>query len=1681
MTQSASAYTPTSGGATVVTIADHDEGLSAVLPIGFNFAYNGKVMTHFVMSSNGWIKLGTSAGMTLPSNTYPAGGSQINVSGVIMQLDGQSALMSYDPADGDIISPFNIDLDDGVTSTLFPYTFEDSGTIGNRVCKIQWSNRKDYNGTLNNSIFSDINFQVKLYENGGLIKFSYGSFTAGPAANANSALAWSAGIGIKGSAVQDPIYGVQSAEQTLVLSKGSTTAWSGVTNGVFAMSGTVSTSNNVGAACFSVRSRNAASPYAVNTSYLPTAGQTYTFTPYSPFPVTLKYSPITVENVAGTYTDLAATGTVISTGGNFDNANSTEQAIGFNFGFGTTTVTHFILNTNGYLKLGTTGMTAPTNNLFPAATSSGAGVGALYNTSTAASTNLLVPFNMDLVAGTNTPEYRYAVTGTSPNRVCTIQWKNVRDNVAAAGGFDGGTNVQIYDNINFQVRLYENGSRIEYVYGNFASSTGTNRKLVQIGIKGLADVPNQVLAANPSSDGSYANIEWSRSLYTHLPYINLFTAGNAAARKPDVGRTIGFPLTYANDLRADIVYTLGKLPTPYANPTNIKGVVRNVGDNDFAGGGSASITLSGANSGTSSVTLPAIPAGGTAELDFGNFSPSSIGSTNVILSVPSDDNNGNNSKNWTMNVNSNTYSYKDPAASNAGGVGYNVGTGVFVAKFNSNSTNTLNSAKVDFSGSGGRQYQLVVYGDNAGVPGALRYISPVYTSPAGGGTAVLSICPSLVVSGDFYVGVRQSVAGGNVGFSYQTENPQRSGTFFETSPVANGGTNVGDPTSGWNDFAAEGLTFRLSIEALLEVASGVPNCATITSPADASVYQSRTSTLNWGAGAGNTPSTYDIYFGTSPLALNLVATNFCGNTYTPSLLNANTTYYWKVVPKNVVGPAVGCSVWSFTTAPLPTNDDCSSATIVTACGGAINGFTNNATQSLAALNCSGSENANDDVWFKFAATSVTHRIRVVPVDAILDPVIDLRSSGCPGVNLLCQNLRPAGFAEDLVATGLTPGSEYVIRVYGAGAAGTEGRFTIAVTTDGGWTGATSTDWNTASNWCDGSVPTSTSVVQIRPAANQPVLNSNASILSLAVDNGATLTLGSGVLLNVRSDGASGGTFSGGGTVSGGTIRLSTAGGNAQSVSATGTVDDIQFSNGTGLNVLNTANLKIRKSLTFPIGTTLVNNGLITLKSSASGTAYVGSFTGSTYSGTGAMAQERFIGGSARWVFLGAPVQNAALNQWSELSPSILPLNNASVFWFQETDSSRTVVNGGYVAERNGWRVPTSLVNNINPGSLRGYRAYVRSGFLTGSTPVVSVSGTPYVGTVTATLTKTAGQYYGGGYNLIANPYMSPIDFDLVTKGGGVNNAFFVYNGSVGNYQVYVGAAGFNEGVALNAPGPNPNHIPSSQAFFVRTATNGSTITFSESNKVANNTANFYRSGPVADRLRIAARDAAGHQDEAVIRFRQGATEGFDTQADAGALGADYISVSSVITGSTETMDVNTLPVLGARRSVFLSVRAASNGTYAMDFSELESFETYMDVLLVDHLTGTTTNLRNQASYTFQVTANPASQGTRRFEVIFNDARVTAVKPTVGGAALSAWPNPASADQHIMVSVSGSLTGAADLQVFDAAGRLMHTQQVTLTGDANQAYELGAQLAAGAYTVRCTTASATMSTRLVVNK
>ena len=85
----------------------------------------------------------------------------------------------------------------------------------------------------------------------------------------------------------------------------------------------------------------------------------------------------------------------------------------------------------------------------------------------------------------------------------------------------------------------------------------------------------------------------------------------------------------------------------------------------------------------------------------------------------------------------------------------------------------------------------------------------------------------------------------------------------------------------------------------------------------------------------------------------------------------------------------------------PLNNNCAGATSLTmgsSCNATV-GTVDQATQSIAAINCATfTGNANDDVWYSFVATAADATI-FVECNETFDAVIDLRSGACNGTNI----------------------------------------------------------------------------------------------------------------------------------------------------------------------------------------------------------------------------------------------------------------------------------------------------------------------------------------------------------------------------------------------------------------------------------------------------------------------------------------------------------------------------------------------------------------------------------------------------------------------------------------------------------------------------------------------------------
>jgi gliding motility-associated-like protein len=135
------------------------------------------------------------------------------------------------------------------------------------------------------------------------------------------------------------------------------------------------------------------------------------------------------------------------------------------------------------------------------------------------------------------------------------------------------------------------------------------------------------------------------------------------------------------------------------------------------------------------------------------------------------------------------------------------------------------------------------------------------------------------------------------------------------------------------------------------------------------------------------------------------------------------------------GSTDGFSNWSgpfkFTT--KPGNDECASATNVIVnddalCSNFVIGSLFGATGSLPVTTCPGT--ADDDIWFKFTATSVKHYINIFDeIGSVTDLNVVVYSGTC--TSLVQQSCQVGNAENESILTGLTVGQTYYVRIYTA--------------------------------------------------------------------------------------------------------------------------------------------------------------------------------------------------------------------------------------------------------------------------------------------------------------------------------------------------------------------------------------------------------------------------------------------------------------------------------------------------------------------------------------------------------------------------------------------------------------------------------------------------------------------------
>jgi hypothetical protein len=568
-----------------------------------------------------------------------------------------------------------------------------------------------------------------------------------------------------------------------------------------------------------------------------------------------------------------------------------------------------------------------------------------------------------------------------------------------------------------------------------------------------------------------------------------------------------------------------------------------------------------------------------------------------------------------------------------------------------------------------------------------------------------------------------------------------------------------------------------------------------------------------------------------------------------------------------------------------------------------------------------------------------------------------------------------------------------------------------------WMGTTNIDWNTASNWSDGTLPsTSCATVYIPNRTNQPTLSSIPVpvITNLVIDPGATLTVTNPTVTKL----VIGGSITNNGTFDATNGTLEFNGSATQTIAGsyfyTRTLKNLTVSNPNGLTVSNTLNdsLRITGTLAFgAVDNATINTGdNIILASTASGTARVADITNgginSNNKFTGKVSVERYFPSRRSWRLFTAPMAygGAIFDNWQNkgiyevgkgtyvsgalaTSPTgangldWTPLNNSSL----KVGSNLTPVLNTHTETLSYGKADTA--DNI-PYFIfvRGDRNTANYNPPNSNNTTLSSKGRLQTGSQTF----TAGNTYQA-YTMIGNPYASPVDFDKLGRTN-LTKRFYVWDPYLNTEQGgYITVDDFdNNGIYIMTP-PSPGGmnqiIQSGQAFWVETESNAAaSIQFQETTK-SNAATNLTAFRPLGSTPSIRANLYLMNANNNTVLI-DGIYAEFDDRYNKAVDIQDALKFGNIkemlaLQRDGKNLSVERRPIIQTEDTLYLRLTKTTQRAYRFQFDP-KSLDPMLTAFLEDSYTGKKTPLSTatKSVYDFVINGDAASAVANRFRIVF---------------------------------------------------------------------------------------------------
>jgi hypothetical protein len=564
-----------------------------------------------------------------------------------------------------------------------------------------------------------------------------------------------------------------------------------------------------------------------------------------------------------------------------------------------------------------------------------------------------------------------------------------------------------------------------------------------------------------------------------------------------------------------------------------------------------------------------------------------------------------------------------------------------------------------------------------------------------------------------------------------------------------------------------------------------------------------------------------------------------------------------------------------------------------------------------------------------------------------------------------------------------------------------------------WTGTTSNSWNTASNWSLSTVPTASDNIVISSNGSNPPVMD----VDVTIPAGKSLTLTGG--------------------------RLTIAPGKV-------------------LTIAGTANFGGR---------------LVTFESNATGTAMLGTLTG-TLTGATNVQVERFIPARRAYRFLSPSVSSSTTirQNWQEDGGSaagfgthITGATGATAgFDPTETNNSSLLLftNGAWVGATN-TNVSLLTAGNAYCLMVRGDRTTdLTSNTPTASNTVLRAKGTLFTGNFSPVLSAAAS-----GYSFIGNPYQAPLDIKTALQASTDVNKNVVYYWDP-NINARGGYITRNLQTSLNNITSSVNdYVQPGQAFFVvnePTLTSTPALTFTENHKsVANAAAGAFRNANTNEygTLRVNLQANTNNQwqtiDGALAIFNANFTWNV-TSEDATKMTNLDEEVSFVQNNTNLAIALQNNPSATSELPVKIDKMRHTNYQWKFELDNYDGATPY----LFDTLNNSYTQINNGTVMPFTADANT----TNRFKIVFQNV---ALSNATFQNTLAIYPNPAKAGASFYVDGITEATVTVSNLLGQNVPVETKTQGNTLQVTPNTS------LSQGVYLVNITTQGSTQQVKWIV--